>query len=320
MLRQLRWSSIALGLTILCLTSSARAADLNKLLPDDTETVMSINVRQILDSAIVQKYGKEKIKDLLESQAEVKDYLKDLGLDPLKDIDTVVVGSAGAGDKEKGLVIITGRFDPKKFEAKAGELAKDKPDLIKIVDNGDYKFYEINAPNSPQAIFARVVDKNLILAASSKESLIEGLDKQAGKRTSKLKNKSLPDVVAKLDGKQSLWLVVPAGALPPEVRTDDNAKKILDSVEMITAGITITDKVIIKAGVAAKDADAAKSLQKQIKQGIAIAQTFLASQEQFAPLADILAGLKVTTSEKTLSLEAEISAETIEKLSKLADQ
>ncbi len=321
MFRHLRLGVFTLG--FLLVATTAQAADLDKisrLLPDETETVMAVNIRQILDSAVVKKYGLDKLKDAIDSQGEIKDYLKDMGLDPLKDIDSIIVGSAGNTDTEKGLFVITGRFDPEKLEAKATELAKDKPDFIKEIKLGKRKAFEINAPNSPQAVFAAVADKKMILAASSKGALEDALEKHAGNKTTKLKNKELQGVVAKIDDKQSFWLVLPASSLPPEILNSDEAKKALEGVEVITAGFTITDKLVLKVGVTTKDAESAKSLQKQIKKTLQFATAFLALNEQTAPLADAIAAIKTTPNDKTISLEGELSAEVLEKLFKLADQ
>jgi hypothetical protein len=63
MMRHLRLSLFVLGLSLFSLPATVRAADLDKLLPDDTDSIMSVNVRQILDSAIVKKYALDNVKE-----------------------------------------------------------------------------------------------------------------------------------------------------------------------------------------------------------------------------------------------------------------
>ena len=77
---------------VLGLTTTARAAEPDKLLPADTDTVAVVNLRQIIDSDIIKKYALEQIKQLLDGQ-DAKQILTDLGLDPLKDVEKVVIGS-----------------------------------------------------------------------------------------------------------------------------------------------------------------------------------------------------------------------------------
>jgi hypothetical protein len=252
----------------------------------------------------------------------VKDILKDLGLDPLKDIDSVIAGFPAAKDKDadKPFVVVTGRFNQDKIESKAIELAKDQPNLVKSYKEGAYKLFEISPPNQPQSMYAAVADKNLLLAASTKAALIEALDKNAGKKTSKLKNKELAAAVAKVDAKQSIWVVVPASSLPESMLSNKDLKDIVADVDIITAGVTVTDKINIKVGVSTKTADAAKKLQKKIKSGLQLGQVLVLNLgDQYAPLSDAINAVKTTANDKTLTIEAELSAELIEKLSKLAE-
>ena len=67
-------------------TGTARAAEPDILLPSTVDSVMQINVRQILESDIVKKYAVEQLKQALDSQ-DVKKMLSEIGLDPLKDIE-----------------------------------------------------------------------------------------------------------------------------------------------------------------------------------------------------------------------------------------
>ena len=103
-------------------TVPARAADLDRYLPADAEQVAVANVRQMLDSPLVQKHGLDHLKAALQKDKKVQDLLTALKLDPLKDIDTVIVANAGTrGDKT--LLVVEGRFDQKKIDDTFAQLA-----------------------------------------------------------------------------------------------------------------------------------------------------------------------------------------------------
>src|SRR5438270_3015944 len=87
------------------------AADVDKLLPNDTETVFVVNAKQVLDAVLMKKYALDPIKDLLKNTGDVQAVLDALGFDPLKDVSTVVAASSSVGDNEKGLLIVHGKFD-----------------------------------------------------------------------------------------------------------------------------------------------------------------------------------------------------------------
>src|SRR5204863_263624 len=85
---------------------SSPAAALVPYLPADTESYLAVNVRQILDSTVFKKQllvpARAAIKDAAGGQLEV--VFKDLGLDPFKDIDRLIIASPAAGDTDRGLV------------------------------------------------------------------------------------------------------------------------------------------------------------------------------------------------------------------------
>ena len=60
----------------------ARAADLNSLLPDDTNFIVSVNVKQILQTPLFAR-NKKQVEDLLKLDS-VQMVLKDTGFDPQK--------------------------------------------------------------------------------------------------------------------------------------------------------------------------------------------------------------------------------------------
>src|SRR4051794_9537153 len=71
---------------------------LEKLLPADTEVVVTINLKQILGSQLLKKAGLEKWKQMLKAIDPVNDILQDLGFDPFKDLDRVTIASPGGTD------------------------------------------------------------------------------------------------------------------------------------------------------------------------------------------------------------------------------
>src|SRR5262245_42798589 len=114
---------------LVVLPAPARAAEFEKYLPNDTDTVLTVNVRQGIESALGKKY-REPAAKLLKDATEVREVLNDLGFDPFKDIQRVTMAlgesafqaavqpgqvSTGAG---LGCVIVQGKFDLAKFNAK----------------------------------------------------------------------------------------------------------------------------------------------------------------------------------------------------------
>jgi len=296
------------------------AGSFEKYLPDGADGVININVRQLLDSALFKKAGLDKAL----ASEDTDKTLKALGLDPLKDIERVII----TNDEAKGgdpYVIIQGKFDPEKLHLAADLVAKQKKDVIKVHKTEQGKIYEVTkleeivkVPRQAagagldlkdKSVFAVIADKGNIVLVSSMESAESVLAKAAGKKTTKLANKELAALIAKINPKQTI-----AVALPEQ--------KGELKIKSITGGVTVTDDVKIDVTVSTADADAAKALdeeiEKQLATGKEIAGVLVLNLKEFTPAIDILNGIKHDAKDANVAIKSEIKGETLEKLVKAA--
>src|SRR5262249_22931721 len=125
MLRSTRlWPSALVLAAIALLPPAALQAQTSKLLPADTEVVFTLSLRQMLDSPLAKKYildhAKQAFDAFLQSNEDAKKALDSLGLDVFKDVDRLISTGTSA-DRERGIGIIEGRFNPAKWKAAAAE-------------------------------------------------------------------------------------------------------------------------------------------------------------------------------------------------------
>jgi hypothetical protein len=309
--------SLAVALPAVAADPKAPAAPgFEKYLPDGADSVITINVRQLLDSELVKKAGLDKT---LAGEDAQKSF-KELGLDPLKDIERVVIAS----DKDKSdepYFIIQGKFDPAKLSAAIEATGKEKKDHLKVHKTEYGKVYEVANLDEviklpPQAAgagvnlkgrsaFAVIPDKGHVVLTGSKESAETVLAKGAGKKTTKLTNKELPALLAKINLKQSVAVALPS----PD-----------DKVKSITGGITVTSDVKTRLTVAAADADAAKQVDtmigEQLKMVQDIAGLVVLQQKELAPIVDILNDIKHEAKDSNVGISSDIKGETLQKLVK----
>jgi hypothetical protein len=316
---------LGLLLAAAVVTAPARAAEVDRFLPADTEMVFTLNVKQVLDSELVKKYGLEQARDALKNHDEVNDILKDLGFDPFKDLDRVIVALPAAEEADKGLVIAHGRYDLAKFEAKGKDAAKNHPDALKIHKvpdglGGQHLVYEVTIPEKRDTpLFVALPDKSTLLASPGKDYVVDALKKVNLKDKPALKNKDFQALLERMDNRQSLSLAVVGtaltkgnqGNLPEEVR------KFLEQVDAVGGGVTVAEDVKLEVVISAKTAQSAKDLNKTITDGLANGKAILnllaAQQPELAPVVEIVNTLKSTAKDKTVTLKAQISAEVIEK-------
>jgi len=154
--------------------------------------------------ARLQRPGLDQLRDAIKMNEEVSTLLKDLGLDPFKDIDRVLAAQPATSEQDKGLVIVRGRFDLAKIRARAEKEAKDNKDTFKIQkvkdgQGGEHTIYKFQVPN-PQGgevtLYAGLASKTVILAAPSKDYLIDALKvKPDATKLKKLKSKAFQDLL-----------------------------------------------------------------------------------------------------------------------------
>jgi len=308
-------AALALTLALAVPAFGADAPAVEKYLPDDADGLISINVRAFLDSALVKKAGLDK---LLAGDEDTQKSLKALGLDPFKDIDRVLI--SGGKKDDDNVIVIQGKFDPAKLHAAAEAAAKEKSDVIKVHKAEHGKIYEITkldeiiklpaaagaaAGSVPKEAYAVVADKGNIVITSTKEGAEVVLAKAAGKKTTKLASKETAELIKKVDPKQTIAVAIPAPGGEEKIKS-------------ITGGVTVAKDVKVDIKVAAADADAAKALGDQIKEGLDMVQALVGAvalqQKELAPLVDVLNAITHEAKDSDVNITADIKGETLEKL------
>jgi hypothetical protein len=321
-----RRGALALTVALTLIAAPAQAADQAKFLPNDTVIYVSVNFKQILESKLIPKDLIAKAKEWVNGQEEIQKYLKPLGLDPFKDIESLTMAQTSITEQEKGFGIITGSFELEKFQKVAEKVAKENEELLKIKKSGTYTVWEITIPNVPNTISAVMVDKHTIIFTPDEDLLKEGLAKADGKKKTELK-KEVAAYLKKSDKKTSLSFMLLGSILskaPFPGQMPDAAKAILDKLEVISGSINVTDDIKLNLSVIAKDTETAGLIGFSAKFGLAqvpnLIDTFAQQFEQIAPFKDVIKDfvktIKITTKDMTVSATATITKDMIDKVVK----
>jgi hypothetical protein len=307
-LRRITWLFVA---GFLASAVPSYSGDTDKFFPSNTKVVITLNVKQMLESPLVKK-DLPKIQEQIKSNAEAQKRLSALGFDPLKDLDTVSIAAAGVEDQEQMLIVARGKFDTAKFKAMGEEVAKEKKDNFKAHQVDGQTIYEVTIPQQPRPLFMALVDGTTIVAGGKKNDITDALAIQAGKKQS-TPTKELQGLLSKANPKQSLSVVVLGAAI-------GNGVPFGDKVEHISGGITVADSIQTDFVIATKDAESAKGLaemvQAGLEQGKQFVMLFAQQQKELAPAADLLEVLKVDTKDNSITIKGVVTKEALEKLEK----
>jgi hypothetical protein len=299
-------------LAALCLVGFSRAADADKLTPADAEVVVSINVRQLLDSELFKKYGKDEALKSLKDEKTQK-LLSAVGLDPLKDVDSVLITAAGA-TAPKALIVAHGHFDVEKIRNAAEKYADGKPEELKITKSEGLTIYEgINA-DSKQSVFAHFVgDGKTLLASTDKAYLMQAIKSPSGGPS-----KQMQAAMSKLGGKESVWIAaVITDEMKKQIASNPQTKDLADKLEAVTGSIAIATDVTTSLIVHTTDAKSAGDVKKMLNQIKPLLTLMAQSNEQAGPvIGEIVDNLKITTDQNSVKITLKVTEEQIEKAGK----
>ncbi len=302
--------ALAVGSFAISYAQESRQEASKVQLPADTQALIRLNFRAMIDSPLAKKMGIEKASEIIKS-VPGGEILTEMGFDPLKDIDSITVAAPGGGDMEKGLIIVAGKFKADKLVAKANEEAKNNKDKVKIHKAGDKTIFEIIIPGQIAPMFMMIASNNTILASTQKEYL----EKALANSGSKLANKDFSALVEKLDPDLAISMVAVSSAFPSK-SLPEQAKAIMDGIESIGGGIGIDKDVTLKINVFTKDEDSSKKLKETMDQGMAQALGFLglmaAQQKELTPVLEFVKSMKTSSKAKMMSLEGKLPGKMIE--------
>jgi hypothetical protein len=303
------------GLLVLALAfvaGTAQAADTDMYLPNSTEGVVTVNVKQLLAAPLV-KANLETVKALMLAAPDIQQALEDIGFDPFRDVENVVV--AIDRDPNKSVILVNGKFDTAKIAARAEKTAKDETGILKVIKASGHTYYSVKPPEGKgvpsETIYVALVDGATLVSSSRPDAVLEALDKKAGKKKAELKPE-LQALLAKADRQQTISIVTLAGPLSA------TGQAIIEKLSTITGGINVADDIKAAFTLNTKNAKDAESVESELKSGLdqikALVDLTANQKEDLKPLVDVVNTLKVVTQGTAVTLTGQVSKEVLDKL------
>ena len=316
----------AVALAALALAAPARAVEPDRYVSANSDVVAVINIRQILESPLLKKDDLEKLKGHLKSKPEVQAALEAVGLDPFKDVDSVLIAGSlptGPGAEPKGVAVVRGRFDLDKVKTAAKDFAEKNPDQLKITDDGGRPVYQIQDKNSnDKAAYASFADKNTLVVTPSKEATASAIKGAEAPKVSP----ALKSALAKVSGKESMWVAVAFGEDVKKLMAaggNPTLKQLAPKLESATGDMNLGNDFTFNLFVHTTDPKAAEQIQKMVNGVIplfgpaVVAQIKQQNEEAGNAAEEMLKNLKVDIKEKTsVGINLTIDKATMEKFEK----
>lgn len=315
----------ALAACLLALAAgTSQAATPNKYLPDDTEMVLRVNVKDLLETEIVKKNALEQIKEGLRGNIQLGLVFETLNFDPLKDVQSITIGAkdlganlpgAGGGGPGSGefCAVVSGNFDLEKFHKTLADAAKQMADQFKVTEYSGVKLYEGKQNDNP--VYVAFLDKNTAVASNKKDRVTEAIDVSLGKRKPN-PSRTLINMLAKVSESHNVTVALPLPKAAKEgLKRNPQMAQIAEKVEGLTGSITAGKDATAEVHIHTTEAQAAMQLRQQIEGVKLIAAGFI--QGQGVPGAEVFAELvqnmKTNADGKVIALKMTLTQEMIDK-------
>lgn len=286
------FKQLFVGAALICATGSAARAgngtNLTKFLPDTTQAMVVMDV----SSAKTSKLLKESFQKMLDSKPDAQAKMAEIGIDPMKDIDTIAFAMGGADQlstmKDGDMVVIV-----------EGRLPKDKMGKMAGSTKTTYKGVDIWSKDDGEGA---IIDGRLFF--TKKGHLAAEIDLvKSGKSSlaTSARGKAMRDALTDASTTSHVWMTV---LIPKKDRDQMSAASIAAESFSLSFDFSADVKAAIRIATASA-ANAQSSLKmftmvlpqaKQAMGGIglsAAASTITVAQDKAA----VVASIKVTAAE-----------------------
>jgi len=235
----------------------SHAIEPDAFIPPDTEFVMNLRPRQILESPFLKSQGWDVLlKTLLATNDTVQQILESTGIDPFKDVESLQVAAKGQGPESQVLAVIRGKFSPKKIAKVVEEQGENSGAPVKKIKENGITLWELKTPAA--SLYIAFDENKAVLASTTKDYLVTALN--GGFKESV--NSELRTALEKVSGKEGMWM---AGVITEQARKgmdrSDDLKPLADKMESWAASFDLTDTVKLALDMYTKDPATARSLK-----------------------------------------------------------
>jgi acetyl esterase/lipase len=152
------------------------AADTGKLLPPDTDAILTFNVRQFL----ADHRDTPLVRDHLNQWHEA---VKKNTLDPTQDLDRITL-AFNAGQPGSLVVLVEGRFDKGRLRAAVEQLAKDNAWSFQVARAGEVEVWQL--PDAADGVYLTVLDSGTVAITRRQQRMDDLLARSVGRGKGKL--------------------------------------------------------------------------------------------------------------------------------------
>ncbi|MEM9490986.1 MAG: hypothetical protein AAGC55_17690, partial [Myxococcota bacterium] len=186
---------------------SAAVADMMAYIPADAKMVGGMALDKARSSELYKKFEPKMMEQMPE---EFNEFKKTCGMDPVKELNSVVFGMQNPQDEDSVVIAVSGTFNQDKVNKCMTEQVKKDGKEAKITKDGKFTTYVSDGKDTINLYWPN--DNTVVIAPGAMEDLAK-LKALVGGKSIK-ENKEIMAMVGKTDTGSAMWM---AGMVPADM-------------------------------------------------------------------------------------------------------
>jgi hypothetical protein len=324
------------------------AAAIDRLLPDDTHCVLSLDVRQLIDSPVFRSHCRQCLDAALHDCARFQHLVDCFGMDPWRNIQRITVAEYSAD--EDTVIIVHGRFNPARFRAGCDKYIHAGHEDVEAIPLGGHCCWVFPAPTAPEhgsitfgatnnaqpgkllavrwkgenvpspcdllgTLFVAVVDRHTLVLSTSPQAVLHAWE-QAG-QTDLAHDGTTPERRGLIRGKPTLFLATrcnPAESSKPDGAGEKGEESC--KIESLRGTIRVSSGLDARLTLVAESPVEARKIMTSMEDLATRAEGFmkLVSGNDQTPLGSLVKTFKTVRSGRRIKVEGHVDAQLLEEL------
>lgn len=290
------------------------SADTSSYFSKETEVVVHVNVRQILNSKLMKNneelltFMRIGLEKQLAKSEEAEQLKKALDFDPFRDLDTITFALDANKEPEHPVIVITGKFKPRRFADAAAQAARKNPGVVRTHETALATVYEIS-PKGDKSFCLCLADPKTLVITKSVSDMRQALGR--AKLRQKVVSADLARLLKKTSPKQSMYIIATESVVKKGMeqnRGNQAFRELGKEMKGMIASVNVVDDIQFRLDIETTAPASARKMQDQIGQAVMMAKFFIQGQDnpQAAPFLDILNTVKTSSSGSTASITGHV--------------
>jgi len=273
-------------------------------LPADCQFVFGANVRKLVASPFYAQ-ARQGGSLALPLGGDLGSFIEATGVDPSRDVTSLVAGGRSTSGAGRGVVIVDGSFDTNRISA----YIRSKWAPAERQYRGVSMFLIPDGHDGAERGVALLSSRQVV--AGDLELLRSVLDTRAGQSGSILQNASLYSLIGSVNTDAMLWFAGNAAGVLSRAPLNTPLGPNIGSIQNVTGSLDITNAVVGTVTAQAASAEAASKLADVLRGFLALGQL---SGDQNPDLKSLLGGLSVTQEGDQVRLSLNLPLDLLQKL------